>query len=186
MPSIQKNKWFFQIQIWAIQYQNFTGQLSANSSPSLQSFARPSINWCKRQQLVSIFITMSLNRTLSPAWLAAGCHVPCPSTYGHSITHDYKSTERTTPGVWDVLSFCSPGTALQLFLCTPSQIHSKPEQVHMTVKLQQLKMEHGISCQQEGCSPLNCYWNSLAYVTHLSIFSSTRGIHHTTQFIDIV
>lgn len=58
---------------------------------------------------------MNANRPLSPAWLAAGWHVPCPSTHGHSITHDYKSTVSNTSGVWDVLSFCSPGTALQLF-----------------------------------------------------------------------
>lgn len=110
-----------------------------------------------QETLVSIFIIMNVNRTLSPVWLAAGCHVSCPSTHGHCITHDYRSTGRTMPGVWDVPSFCSSETALQLFLCTPSQIHSKPEQVHMTVKLQQLKMEHGISCQQEGCFPPNFY-----------------------------
>lgn len=42
---------------------------------------------------------MNANRPLTPAWLAAGCHVPCPSTHGYSITQDYKSSENHIRGL---------------------------------------------------------------------------------------
>ena len=84
------------------------------------------------KQLDSIFVTINVNRTFSPAWMVAGCHVPYPSAHARCIyplLQKHSENRVSCQGC----AFAHQGLRGILFLRTPSQIHSKPVQVHMTL-----------------------------------------------------